>query len=93
MLAPTVLMKCDGGMNLSVGFAASSPWQGEPLGALLPFPAKTQHFHLIHPVCALGTFPSRGRLEIGVLPSGEALGRERQKDSRPVGGYPYFMFR
>ena len=27
------------------------------------FPSKTQDFHLIRPVCALGTFPSRGRLE------------------------------
>ena len=25
--------------------------------------SKTQDFHLIRPVCALGTFPSRGRLE------------------------------
>ncbi|MBP3623450.1 MAG: hypothetical protein J6J19_05220, partial [Oscillospiraceae bacterium] len=24
---------------------------------------KTQAFHLIRPVCALGTFPTRGRLE------------------------------
>ena len=63
-----------------------------PTGATLLFPAKTQDFHLIR-LASLSTFPSRGRLEIGVLPSGEALGRERQKDSRPVGGYPYFMFR
>ena len=27
------------------------------------FLTKTQDFHLIRPVCALGTFPSRGRLE------------------------------
>ena len=25
-------------------------------------PSQTQDFHLIRPVCALGTFPSRGRL-------------------------------
>ena len=29
---PTVLMKCGGMTNLSVGFAASSPWEGEPRG-------------------------------------------------------------
>ena len=34
-----------------------------PTGATLPLPSKTQDFHLIRPVCALGTFPSRGRLE------------------------------
>ena len=107
MAAPTVLMKCGGMTNLSVGFAASSPWEGEPrgvavfhglapmgeswraapergysphfadqrpityvspetmaapTGATLPLPSKTQDFHLIRPVCALGTFPSRGRL-------------------------------
>ena len=28
---------------------------------------KRQDFHLIRPVCALGTFPSRGRLEIAFL--------------------------
>ena len=33
-----------------------------PTGATLPLPSKTQDFHLIRPVCALGTFPSRGRL-------------------------------
>ena len=33
-----------------------------PTGATLPLPSKTQAFHLIRPVCALGTFPSRGRL-------------------------------
>ena len=27
------------------------------------FPIEKQDFHLIRPVCALGTFPSRGRLE------------------------------
>ena len=32
MHAPTVLMKRGGRTNLSVGFAASSPWQGEPMG-------------------------------------------------------------
>ena len=32
MAAPTVLMKCGGMTNLSVGFAASSPWEGEPRG-------------------------------------------------------------
>ena len=26
-------------------------------------PSEKQGFHLIRPVCALGTFPSRGRLE------------------------------
>ena len=31
-------------------------------GATLPLPSKTQDFHLIRPVRALGTFPSRGRL-------------------------------
>ena len=35
-----------------------------PTGATLPLPSKTQVFHLIRPVCALGTFPSRGRLEM-----------------------------
>ena len=30
MHAPTVLTKCGGRTNLSVGFAASSPWEGEP---------------------------------------------------------------
>ena len=30
MHAPTVLMKCGGGKNLSVSFADSSPWEGEP---------------------------------------------------------------
>ena len=34
-----------------------------PTAASLLLPAETQHFHLIRPVCALGTFPSRGRLE------------------------------
>ena len=98
--------------NLSVGFAASSPWEGEPrgvavfhglapmgeswraapergysphfadqqpvtyvspetmaapTGATLPLPSKTQDFHLIRPVFALGTFPSRGRLENAFL--------------------------
>ena len=33
-----------------------------PTGATLPLPSKTQDFHLIRPVYALGTFPSRGRL-------------------------------
>ena len=33
-----------------------------PTGASFPLPSKTQDFHLIRPVCALGTFPSRGRL-------------------------------
>ena len=32
MAAPMVLMKCRGMTNLSVGFAASSPWEGEPRG-------------------------------------------------------------
>ena len=31
MHAPTVLMQCGERTNLSVGFAASSPWEGEPL--------------------------------------------------------------
>ena len=30
-------------------------------------PSKTQDFHLIRPVFALGTFPSRGRLEKAFL--------------------------
>ena len=38
-----------------------------PTGATLPLPSKTQDFHLIRPVCALGTFPSRGRLENAFL--------------------------
>ena len=33
-----------------------------PTGATLPLPSKKKNFHLIRPVCALGTFPSRGRL-------------------------------
>ena len=32
MAAPTVLVKCGGMTNLSVGFAASAPWEGEPKG-------------------------------------------------------------
>ena len=38
-----------------------------PTGATLPLPSKTQDFHLIRPVCTLGTFPSRGRLENAFL--------------------------
>ena len=34
-----------------------------PTGATLPLPSQAQDFHLIRPVFALGTFPSRGRLE------------------------------
>ena len=59
-----------------------------PTGATLLFPAKTQDFHLIR-LASLSTFPSRGRLDS----PREASEGERQKDSRPVGGYPYFMFR
>ena len=33
-----------------------------PTGATLLIPSKPRNFHLIRPVCALGTFPSRGRL-------------------------------
>ena len=35
MLAPAVLMKCGGRTNLSVGFADSSPWEGEPMGVVV----------------------------------------------------------
>ncbi len=63
------------------------PRQREPLDALLLLPVETQGFHLIRPVRTLGTFPSRGRLDS----SREAFDEEKQKDSRPVGGYPYFM--
>ena len=38
-----------------------------PTGATLPLPSKKKNFHLIRPVCALGTFPSRGRLEKAFL--------------------------
>ena len=38
-----------------------------PTGATLPLPSKKKNFHLIRPVCALGTFPSRGRLENAFL--------------------------
>ena len=36
---------------------------GRPYGCNLSASVKKQDFHLIRPVCALGTFPSRGRLE------------------------------
>ena len=43
-----------------------------PTGATLPLPAGTQGSHLIRPVCALGAFPSRGRLEIGAFSKGSS---------------------
>ena len=55
------------------------------MDALLLLPAETQGFHLISPVCALGTFPSRGRLDS----SREAFDEEKQKDSRPVNCTPF----
>ena len=52
------------------GFPLRGSWRQSRLmrwqvkaGEKQRLPSKKQDFHLIRPVCALGTFPSRGRLE------------------------------